>query len=116
MTIQRIPFKQVPQLAYKDIAYATNQPELRPFYKYPVSLESFAEVIADKKQENIDRKLLVEVLQQQYQKLEPSQEVLDQIESLARPNTFTVVTAHQPSLFTGPLYYIYKIIYTGQKQ
>jgi bacillithiol biosynthesis cysteine-adding enzyme BshC len=99
-------------LSSKDTAYATAQPALRPFYKYPVSLESFAQVIADKKQADIDRELLVSELKKQYEKLDPSPEVMQEIESLADANTFTVVTAHQPSLFTGPLYYIYKIIST----
>lgn len=112
MTIQRIPFKQVPQLSYKDTAYATAQPELSPFYKYPVSLDSFADVIADKKMEPIDRSLLVNVLQEQYARLDTTEAVRQEIQSLEKPNTFTVVTAHQPSLFTGPLYYIYKIIST----
>lgn len=112
MTIQRIPFQEVPQLSSKDIAYATARPELRPFYKYPVAIESFAQVIADKKSGNTDRTLLVKVLKKQYEQLQPSPEVLREIESLADPNTFTIVTAHQPSLFTGPLYYIYKILST----
>lgn len=112
MTIQRIPFSEVPQLSSKDTAYATAQPELRPFYKYPVSLESFAQVITDKKQADTDRELLVKALKEQYAGLDPSPEVMQEIESLADPNTFTIVTAHQPSLFTGPLYYIYKIIST----
>ncbi|MEZ4995090.1 MAG: bacillithiol biosynthesis cysteine-adding enzyme BshC [Saprospiraceae bacterium] len=112
MTIQRIPFSQIPQLSARDIAYATAQPELKPFYKYPVTLESFARVIEDKKQDATDRALLVKVLRQQYDALQPSEAVLAQIDKLEDPNTFTVVTAHQPSLFTGPLYYIYKIIST----
>lgn len=112
MTIQRIPFPEVPQLSSKDIAYATAQPELRPFFKYPVSLESFAQIITDKKKAQTDRDLLVSVLKEQYKKLDPSPEVMQEIECLADPNTFTIVTAHQPSLFTGPLYYIYKIIST----
>lgn len=112
MIVQRIPFKQVPQLSSKDIAYATADPKLQDFYKYPVSLDAFAEVIADKQQDDTDRSLLVDVLRAQYDKLDPSPEVLANIDHLARPNTFTVTTAHQPSLFTGPLYYIYKILST----
>lgn len=112
MTIQRIPFEEVPQLSSRDIAYATAQPELQPFYKYPVSIDSFGQIIADKKKDSIDRELLISVLKEQYQKLDTSPEVLAEIESLADPNTFTIITAHQPSLFTGPLYYIYKIIST----
>jgi bacillithiol biosynthesis cysteine-adding enzyme BshC len=112
MTIHRIPFAQIPQLSARDIAYATAQPELQPFYKYPVSVERFAQVIDDKKKDDTDRVLLTQVLREQYKNLEPSEAVLKQIDKLEDPNTFTVVTAHQPSLFTGPLYYIYKIFST----
>ena len=38
--------------------------------------------------------------------------VKKQINSFSEKNTFTVVTAHQPSLITGPLYFIYKIFST----
>ncbi|MET0760389.1 MAG: bacillithiol biosynthesis cysteine-adding enzyme BshC, partial [Flavobacterium sp.] len=34
------------------------------------------------------------------------------IESLSNSNTFTVTTGHQLNLFTGPLYFLYKIIST----
>ena len=34
------------------------------------------------------------------------------IDLLSRDNTFTVCTAHQPAIFTGVLYFIYKILHT----
>jgi hypothetical protein len=37
--------------------------------------------------------------------------VKQNIQSLADQNTFTVTTAHQPNIFTGPLYFIYKILH-----
>ncbi|MFN7115588.1 MAG: bacillithiol biosynthesis cysteine-adding enzyme BshC [Saprospiraceae bacterium] len=112
MEITRIPFEQVPQLSYKDVAYATANPKLRSFYKYDVSLEAFAQVIEDKKKDNTNRQVLVDVLREQYKAFETSDLVKQNIEALADPNTFTVATAHQPVLFTGPLFYIYKIIST----
>src|SRR5690606_46268 len=77
-----------------------------------VRIENFENVIRSKQKEDIDRELLVEVLKEQYAVFEESKKVNENIELLANENTFTVVTAHQPSLFTGPLYYIYKIIST----
>ena len=67
MKIHRIPFTEVDQLSARDIAYATQDERLRPFYKYPTTLEAFAQVIADKQKEDIDRKQLVESLRAQYQ-------------------------------------------------
>ena len=37
-------------------------------------------------------------------------ETLSAIEQLRQSNTYTVVTAHQPSLFSGPLYVVYKLL------
>ena len=109
MDICQLPFDKVPYLSKRDQAYTMAAPELRGFYKYEVNLDTFAQVAEDKKKDNTDRKTLVEVLREQYANLETSQAVKDNIELLAKPNAFTLVTAHQPSLFTGPLYYIYKI-------
>ncbi len=109
MHVQRIPFKQVPQFSFKDVAYATADERLRPFYKYAVDLESFAQVIEDKKKDKMDRQTLVEVLKSQYEGRQTTKKVKKNIESLLSERTFTVITAHQPSLFTGPLYYVLKI-------
>ncbi|MEL6355877.1 MAG: bacillithiol biosynthesis cysteine-adding enzyme BshC [Bacteroidota bacterium] len=109
MNITRIPFQEVPQFSDRDVAYATQDDRLRPFYKYPVTLDAFAEVFADKAKDETNRQLLVEELRAQYEQLPPHEKVNQQLNKLAEENTFTVITAHQPSLFTGPLYFIYKI-------
>ena len=51
-----------------------------------------------------------DVINEQYSDIKTTESVRQNIESLLDENTFTVITAHQPSLFTGPLYYIYKTI------
>lgn len=112
MKIHRIPFPQVPQLSSRDVAYATQDERLRPFYNYPTTLEAFAQAIADKQKEDIDRSRLVQSLKDQYAQLTATEKSAAQIELLGQDNTFTVVTAHQPSLFTGPLYFIIKICST----
>jgi bacillithiol biosynthesis cysteine-adding enzyme BshC len=93
--------------------YFTSKPELKAFYKYTPNLNSFKDVIEDKSRENIDRKTLVSVLKSQYAKLKNIDiPVTNNIELLLDTNTFTVTTGHQLNLFTGPLYFIYKIITT----
>ncbi len=91
------------------IDYISNKESLSFLTKYPFQFSSFKNVIADKAKDNTDRKLLVEVLQSQYANITTTQLVSKNIESLLSENTFTVVAAHQPCLFMGPLYNIYKI-------
>jgi bacillithiol biosynthesis cysteine-adding enzyme BshC len=112
MEVTILPFAAVPQLAAKDLAYATQNPAFRPFFKYEPRLSEFEQVIADKKKDATNREVLVEILNNQYAAVPPNPKVADNIAALLDENTFTVVTAHQPSLFTGPLFFVYKIIST----
>jgi bacillithiol synthase len=112
MNISNIPFSELPMLAKMDKAYAEQAPALRPFYKYPTTLASFQDVINDKSKENINREMLVSTFKKQYSAFDTESVANSQIEKLSQSNTFTVTTAHQPSLFTGPLYFIYKICST----
>jgi bacillithiol synthase len=116
MNITRLPFSDLPMLAKTDRMYAEQNPILNNFYKYHVDLEAFAQVIADKSKDPTDRNVLVSALTNQYARLNPTvsgnEKVLEKINLLANENTFTVTTAHQPSLLTGPLYFIYKIFST----
>jgi bacillithiol biosynthesis cysteine-adding enzyme BshC len=89
--------------------YLAQKKELARLYKYPFSYSSFSEVIGDKSKDNTDRKLLVDVLKSQYAKLPVHDKVNRNIELLWSDKTFTVVASHQPVLFLGPLYNIYKI-------
>jgi bacillithiol biosynthesis cysteine-adding enzyme BshC len=57
-----------------------------------------------------DRTLLVDILKGQNSAFSLVQE--QNLELLLNENTFTVTTGHQLNLFTGPLYFIYKIITT----
>lgn len=89
--------------------YLSGKEELNPFISYPHTFDSFEKAIADKKQQFIDRALLSEVLNTQYAVIPTVKAVLDNIQLLKEENTFTVTAAHQPCLFMGPLYNIYKI-------
>ncbi|PHI21842.1 bacillithiol biosynthesis cysteine-adding enzyme BshC [Lewinellaceae bacterium SD302] len=109
MQIHHKPFKEIPQFSDRDVAYATADERLRPFYKYPVTKDAFGAVMQDKKNDATDRQLLVGELRKQYDQLPQVEAVDQQLKRLEQDDTFTVITAHQPSLFTGPLYFIYKI-------
>ncbi len=111
MQITKLTYDQVPQFSARDRAYVQDAEALRPFYEYPVSIESFKKIIEHKKTYK-NRKSLVNILKKQYQHINTGDKVTANIEALNSENTFTVITGHQPSLATGPLYFIYKIIST----
>ena len=55
---------------------------------------------------------LKNILNKQYANINISKDLKQTIDSIENTNTFTVTTGHQLSLFTGPLYFLYKIIST----
>ncbi len=107
-----VPYSQIPQLAKTDIAYATGDARLQPFYAYKPALDSFAEIIGHRATVPVPRTDLVTALTEQYAGLPVQEAVSSNILALAAENTFTVVTAHQPSLLLGPLYFLYKALTT----
>jgi bacillithiol synthase len=93
------------------IDYVNGAAALKPFYSHPVSIEGIKASIAERKKFSTGRKLLVSVLQKQYASVETSKEVAKNVDLILSENTFTICTAHQPNIFTGPLYFIYKILH-----
>ena len=57
-----------------------------------------------------NRNMLVAALQSQYEDITTSQRVSENISLLKNEKTFTITTGHQLNIFTGPLYFIYKIV------
>ncbi len=108
-TKKDVSFEDVPQLSARDKAYQRGDERLSPFIKYPAELASFDKVFKDRSEYTIDRALLVSTLIKQYKSLPTSDLTLQHIKELSSTKTFTIITAHQPSLLTGPLYFIYKI-------
>jgi bacillithiol biosynthesis cysteine-adding enzyme BshC len=91
--------------------YLSGNENLKPFYGNAPKAENFAKQIQSKQFDAHKRKVLVSVLQKQYHQLTTTEKTTFNIQSLLNENTFTVTTAHQANVFTGPLYYIYKILH-----
>src|SRR4051812_43390304 len=106
----KIALSQTGQFSKLMTDYINGDNSLRKFYSYEPKIELFKTVIEDKSKEKVNRKVLTEVLKEQYQGA--NLETPATVELLLKENTFTVCTGHQLCLFTGPLYFIYKIIST----
>lgn len=123
-----IDYSQTHSFSPAVISYLRQDEKLKPFISHPPTLEGFSQLLENKKAQT-NRELLVKIIREQYshifQKAENLQHVagtadlpipydtdpvIDNIELLALDNTFTVTTGHQLNIFTGPLYFIYKIV------
>lgn len=91
--------------------YIAEKESLKSFYdKFPsvgnLKLQA-AEKSASFSDEN--RMVLVEALRNQYAAIEVSPAVKEHLHLLEKSNTVTITTGHQLNLFSGPLYFVYKI-------
>jgi bacillithiol biosynthesis cysteine-adding enzyme BshC len=92
--------------------YLKGAPQLRKLYAHRPNWEGIAESIKKREAFPTNRSVLAKVLQEQYTSVSNHAISAGQIEQLIHENSFTVCTAHQPNLFTGPIYVFYKIIHT----
>ncbi|MCB9185438.1 MAG: bacillithiol biosynthesis cysteine-adding enzyme BshC [Flavobacteriales bacterium] len=93
--------------------YVNGDGKLDDFYGFKHELGNYPNQIAARKQFPIHRELLSDSLLKQYKTIGGAKDsVLKNIESLREDSTFTVTTGHQLNIFTGPLYFIYKILHT----
>jgi bacillithiol biosynthesis cysteine-adding enzyme BshC len=80
------------------------------FAGLPMEVDSILEKAMERAALPINRQALVSSLKLAYSGKEKDFPLaLGQIESLSNANCFTITTGHQLCLFTGPLYFIYKI-------
>ena len=94
------------------VDYLDQKAELKTLYNRFPTVENFGLQI-EEKSENFpieNREILAKALLNQYQNFEVSETTSNNIELLKNSNTFTITTGHQLNLFTGPLYFLYKII------
>jgi bacillithiol synthase len=116
MPTDYINFKKTGYFSSLICDYLDENPELNQFYNRFPSLENFKKQIEEKEQSKFisesQRHVLASVLKKQHAQIEASELTIENIESLKSEKTFTVTTGHQLNLFTGPLYFLYKIVST----
>ncbi|WP_420317180.1 bacillithiol biosynthesis cysteine-adding enzyme BshC [Ekhidna sp.] len=110
MRTETIPLDETDCFSPFFIDYINQKKELVPFYNDYPTVRDFEKIIKNRQFKDDRRSVLVEVLKEQYQDLEISNTVSLNIDALADSNTFTITTGHQLNIFTGPLYFIYKVV------
>jgi len=111
-TSTRLPYRQTGYFSRIITDYLDQADTLKPFYTHGVTPEGLRESLQARQKAPVDRAALVSALEEQYTGIPEAPKVRENIRRLGGDNTFTVCTAHQPAIFTGHLYFIYKILHT----
>ena len=82
-----------------------------PYINHVFSFDNFEKQMEEKRRNFVGRSVLMEAIKHQYAGFEDLGLVGENIYALGDEKTFTVTTGHQLSLFTGPLYFVIKILH-----
>lgn len=109
---QNIPYQSTGFFSKLVVDYISQSEKLQPFYSFAPTIDGIKNAIEQRKNYPTNRKALVDILKKQYTAVATTGTVKANIDALLLDNTFTITTAHQPNIFTGHLYFIYKILHT----
>lgn len=91
-------------------AYLSEPDKFAPFTDHPFSEEGVLQAAVNRKDfSQAQRQVLVEAITEQYAHVDKQQLPEGQIARLLEAGTYTITAAHQPNLFGGPAYFVYKI-------
>lgn len=111
MSTHLLPYQETGYFSKLMCDYIAADPTVSTFYnRFPEKSQFIAQI--EEKQPHFSsekRQVLARQLQLQYQNISISEATQKNIDLLKNHNTFTITTGHQLNLFTGPLYFLYKI-------
>lgn len=112
MPKQLLPYHKTGYFSKLICDYLSEVKATVPFYHRFPSLANFKAQLTEKRGTFSDesRNTLVNRLKHQYKDFSISEATRQNIDSLSKASTFTITTGHQLNLFTGPLYFLYKIL------
>ena len=100
--VESVDYKKIGFFSKIVIDYLEGKESLKQFYSFSPDVKGIREAIKAKQLQPINRHLLVDVLKEQYASISTNELVGKNIQELVNENSFTICTAHQPNLFTGP--------------
>jgi bacillithiol biosynthesis cysteine-adding enzyme BshC len=112
LRLEKIPLSQIPHFSSTVLDYLNQDPKLQSFISAYPEIEQFGSVIKHRNFPPDYREVLVDVLSEQYRGETVPDAVIQNIQTLKNENCFTITTGHQLNIFTGPLFFIYKIVST----
>ncbi|WP_018476588.1 bacillithiol biosynthesis cysteine-adding enzyme BshC [Pontibacter roseus] len=111
MKITKVDYAATGAFSQTIADYLSQSEKLQAFYHRFPTLEAFGEQLQEKTFTEQQRHTLQQALQEQYASIKTVHpNVQRNLDLLRQPNTYTITTGHQLNIFTGPLYFVYKII------
>lgn len=109
-----LPYEDTHSFSKMAMDYVKGAEKLQPFYQHPVSIDGVKAAIKDRQLFATNRQVLVAELRRQYQGYVLTELQENNLLQLLNHHCFTITTAHQPNVFTGHLYFVYKILHAIQ--
>lgn len=114
MPIDTIDYQSSGYFSKIIIDYLNNDDSLKAFHNHFPNIENFRIQIEEKNRNfsHAKRQVVVDAIRRQYKDLDDFGNTNKQIDLLSKKTTFTITTGHQLNIFTGPIYFLYKIVST----
>ncbi|MEL6559545.1 MAG: bacillithiol biosynthesis cysteine-adding enzyme BshC [Bacteroidota bacterium] len=110
MELKKLTFEETNNFSSLFLDYLDQKPELSEFYNQLPSKDGILEVLKNRSFPAKSREVLYSSLKSQNKNISLSDKTKENLELLRDEKTFTITTGHQLNIFTGPLYYIYKLV------
>lgn len=110
MNSTKVDYQKAGMLSKLTRDYLNGKAGLDKFYAFNPDLNGIQKAFEQRLKHPVNRELLVTRLSENYADVETPEAVQKNIKALGNEKTFTVTTGHQLNLFTGPLYFVWKIL------
>ncbi|MEL7144941.1 MAG: bacillithiol biosynthesis cysteine-adding enzyme BshC [Bacteroidota bacterium] len=110
MELKKLTLEEANNFNSLFLDYISQKPDLSDFYDEFPTVAGLFNALKKRNFPDSTRSVLADSFRRQYEGFTVSEAVKQNIELLKSPDTFTITTGHQLNVFTGPLYYIYKLV------